>query len=176
MPPTHLVARVGKPHGLRGEVTVQVHTDTPQDRFVVGASIDTDPPETGPLSIRSVRVHQGVYLLGFDGVEDRSAAEQLRGTRLIGELLEQGAEVEDEGWYERDLLGFTVTLSDGRVVGEVSGLHTRPVQDLLEIRLPDGAQALVPFVEDIVPEVDESTRRVVIDPPPGLLDLGTVEQ
>jgi 16S rRNA processing protein RimM len=166
---THRVARIGKPHGLRGEVTVQVHTDNPQDRFVPGAAFATDPPQRGPLTLQTVRVHQGVYLLGFDGVPDRTAAESLRGTGLV--VTEAEAADEEEGWYEEDLLGFTVALADGTVVGEVSALHTRPVQDLLEVRLSDGRQALVPFVEELVPEVDEESRRVVVEPPPGLLDL-----
>lgn len=167
--PAYLVARIGKPHGLRGEVTVQVHTDNPQDRFVPGAEFGTDPPERGPLTLASVRVHQGTYLLGFAGVPDRTAAESLRDIRLV--TTEADAE-EDEGWYEEDLLGFAVVLTDGTVVGEVGALHTRPVQDLLEVRLDRGGEALVPFVAELVPEVDEEARRVVIDPPPGLLDLG----
>lgn len=169
-PATHVIARIGRPHGLRGEVTVQVHTDAPQDRLVPGAELVTDPPERGPLLLRSVRVHQGVFLLGFAGVPDRGTAETLRGTRLVAPGLMTGTD-EDEAWYEQDLLGFAVALSDGTRVGQVSGLHTRPVQDLIEVTLDAGGQALVPLVQEIVPEVDEVSRTVVIDPPPGLLGL-----
>ena len=70
-----VVARVGKPHGLRGEVTVQAHTDDPQGRFVPGAVFATEPPGRGPLTLRTVRVHQGTYLLAFEGHPDRTAAE-----------------------------------------------------------------------------------------------------
>lgn len=192
---THLLARIGKPHGLRGEVTVQAHTDRPGHRFVVGARLDTEPSGAGPLTIVSVRVHQGVYLLGFEGVPDRTAAEVLRGTRLLsgeeagdGASAANGAEQQDRaeqdgeaGWYERELLGLAVTLADGTVLGEVSALHTRDVQDLLGVRLPDGSEALVPFVEQIVTQIvlpeDEAddqkqhAGRVVLDPPAGLLDL-----
>lgn len=170
--PTHVVARIGRPHGLRGEVTVQVHVDRPQDLFVPGAELATDPPAERPLLLRTVRVHQGVFLLGFDGVPDRTAAEALRGTRLLAERAEDETE-EQEGWYEEDLLGFTVALADGTRIGTVSALHTRPVQDLLEVALDAGGEALVPFVEEIVPDVDEESRTVVLDPPPGLLDLGS---
>ena len=163
-----VAARVGKPHGLRGEVTVQVHTDDPEGRFVPGAVFATEPPERGPLTLRSVRVHQGIYLLGFEGHPDRTAAEALRGTRL---LVAEQDEADDEGWREEDLLGFEVVLPDGSRVGTVSALHVRPVQDLLEVRTDHG-QVLVPFVEELVPEVDEEQRRVVVDPPPGLLELG----
>jgi 16S rRNA processing protein RimM len=168
----HVVARIGKAHGLRGEVTVQTHTDAPEQRFVVGAEFATQTPagdEGAPLVLRSVRVHQGTYLLGFEGVPDRTSAEALRNTRLVAE--EEPVDEED-GWYEEDLLGFAVALADGTEVGTVAALHIRPVQDLLEVRLVGGGRALVPFVDEIVPEVDEEARRVVIDPPDGLLDLG----
>jgi 16S rRNA processing protein RimM len=163
-----VAARVGKPHGLRGEVTVQAHTDDPEGRFVVGAVFATEPPERGPLTLRSVRVHQGVYLLAFEGHPDRTAAEALRGTRL---LVDEEDEDDGEAWREEDLLGFEVLLPDGSVVGTVSALHLRPVQDLLEVRTARG-EVLVPFVEELVPEIDEEERRVVVDPPPGLLELG----
>ena len=163
-----VAARVGRPHGLRGEVTVQVHTDDPESRFVPGAVFETEPAERGPLTLRSVRVHQGIYLLGFEGHPDRNAAEALRGTRL---LVAEEDEGDDDAWREEDLLGFAVVLPDGTHVGTVSALHVRPVQDLLEVRT-DRGEVLVPFVEEIVPEVDEDERRVVVDPPPGLLELG----
>lgn len=165
----HVVARIGKAHGLRGEVTVQLHTDTPQERFVVGADFATEP-DRGTLVLRSVRVHQQVYLLGFEGVPDRTAAEGLRNTRLLAVVADEAED--DDGWYEEDLVGLTVVLTDGTVVGQVSALHTREVQDLLEVRRPDGRELLVPFVEEIVPEVDEEAGRVLLDPPAGLLELG----
>ncbi|GAA4874546.1 ribosome maturation factor RimM [Serinicoccus chungangensis] len=172
MSPTFVVARVGKPHGLRGEVTVQVHTDDPEARLTPGARFDTDPAPRGPLTLATVRQHQGTYLLGFEGHPDRTAAEALRGTRLLVDDDAGEDEDADEGWREDDLLGFTVVQVDGRPVGEVAALHVRPVQDLLEVRTPSGAVVLVPFVEELVPEVDEERRTVVVDPPPGLLELG----
>lgn len=168
-PDTVVVARVGKPHALRGEVTVQVHTDDPERRFVPGAVFATDPEDVGPLELATVRVHQGIYLLGFTGHGDRNAAEALRGTRL---LVPDADETEDEdAWREEDLVGMEVVRTDGTGIGEVAALHLRDVQDLLEIRTPDGRDLLVPFVEELVPEIDEGARRVVLDPPPGLLEL-----
>ena len=164
-----VAARVGKPHGLRGEVTVQVHTDDPEGRFVPGAVFSTLPPERGPLTLRSVRVHQGTYLLGFESHPDRTAAETLRGTRLLVE--DEDDADPDAGWREDELVGFDVVLPDGSPVGTVSALHVRPVQDLLEVRTARG-EVLVPFVEELVPSIDEDERRVVVDPPPGLLELG----
>lgn len=169
-PDTFVVARVGKPHGLRGEVTVQVHTDEPERRFVPGAAFATEPEGAGPLELTSVRVHQGVYLLGFVGHTDRNAAEALRGTRLL--VTEADEPADEDAWREEDLQGMEAVLTDGSSVGEVVALHLRDIQDLLQIRTPDGRDLLVPFVEELVPEIDEGAGRVVLDPPPGLLELG----
>lgn len=174
-----LLARIGKPHGLRGEVTVQVHTDAPGRRFAVGARVATDPAERGPLTIRGSRLHGTVQLLAFEEAPDRTAAEALRGTRLYllgAEATEPtdpaaAEDTDDEGWYEDDLLDLAVRLGDGTPVGRVSALHLRPAQDLLEVALADGGTALVPFVEEIVTEVDTDAGVLVLDPPPGLLDL-----
>lgn len=164
-----VVARIGKAHGLRGEVTVQVLTASPGERFVPGASFVTDPAEAGPLVLRSARDHNGVLLLGFERTEDRSGAESLRGIRLLGDVLED--DDDEDSWYERDLVGLKAVTVGGNEVGEVTALQSRPTQDLLVVRLTDGREALVPFVAAIVPEVDLKRGRIVLDPPAGLLDL-----
>ena len=164
-----VVARVGKAHGLRGEVTVQVLTGAPDERFVPGATFLTHPPQAGPLVLRSARDNNGILLLGFEHTEDRTGAEALRGIKLLAEVL---ADDEDEEvWYERDLVGLKAVTVGGIEVGEVTALQSRPAQDLLVLRLADGREALVPFVTAIVPEVDITGGRVVLDPPSGLLDL-----
>ena len=163
-----LIARIGKPHGLRGEVTVQVHTDRPEERFLTGQSFITEPASAGPLVIRTARDHNGIQLLSFEGHLDRTAAEALRGVRLLGVPDED----EDDAWYADDLVGLSVQDTAGRVVGTVADLLSRPVQDLLEVTLAAGGTAYVPFVEEIVPEVDTERGIVVIDPPEGLLELG----
>ncbi len=196
-----LVARIGRPHGLRGEVTVQLHTDAPEERLRVGVSLDTQPGEVGPLVIESVRVHQGRYLIGFAGVLSRNDAERLRNTKVYfvvqdkpaqdprsagadsnvvdSSLRTDSAEGHPEaGFYEDELIGMQVVSPAGDILGTVAGLHTRPAQDLLEISQSGeprtaGSSVLVPFVAALVPEVDRARRRIVIDPPPGLLDLGT---
>lgn len=163
-----VVARIGKAHGLKGEVTVQVHTDVPEERFVPGAQFATDPASRGPLTLRTARVHNGIQLLAFDEAADRTAAEGLRGIKLLAAPDEVS---EDDAWYEEDLLGFDVVLVDGTKVGVVKGLESREVQDLLVVDGVQGYDILVPFVEEIVPEVDEEERRVILTPPPGLLEL-----
>lgn len=184
------VARIGKPHGIRGEVTVQLFTDDPERRCAPGEvlQIEAAGPEaarlapTGTLEIASARWNKSVLVLGFVGVKDRTVAEQLRDSRLWAES--EDDDQDDDAWYEHDLLELAVVLSselaaaerEGREpvgVGVVTGLRTQPAQDLLEIELTrESREAYIPFVEEIVLEVDLEARRVVIDPPPGLLELG----
>lgn len=164
-----VVARIGKAHGLRGEVTVQVLTGAPDERFAPGATFVTEPGESGPLVLRSARDNNGILLLGFEQVEDRNSAEALRGTRLLAEALADTGE--DEAWYERDLVGLRAVTLEGADIGEVTALQSRPAQDLLVLRLSGGREVLVPFVTAIVPEVDIEGGRVVVNAPPGLLDL-----
>ena len=165
-----VVARIGKAHGLRGEVTVQVLTGGADERFVPGATFVTEPAAAGPLVLRSARDHNGVLLLGFEQTDDRSGAEALRGIKLVGDAFED--DDDEDTWYERDLVGLKAFTVSGDEVGEVTALQSRPTQDLLVLRLTDGREALVPFVAAIVPDVDIEGGRVVLDPPAGLLDLG----
>jgi 16S rRNA processing protein RimM len=165
-----VVARIGKAHGLRGEVTVQVLTGAPDERFVPGATFVTEPATAGPLVLRSARDNNGILLLGFENTDDRSGAESLRGIKLLADVLEDDGE--ENAWYERDLVGLKAVTVGGDEVGAVTALESRPAQDLLVLRLTDGREARVPFVTAIVPEVDIEGGRVVLDPPPGLLDLG----
>jgi 16S rRNA processing protein RimM len=171
-----LVARIGKPHGLRGEVTVQTHTDDPEARFAPGVSYTTEAaPGSGvprALTLRSARLHLKTWLLGFEEIPDRTGAESLRGTRLFidAEAAAEAAE-DDDAWYEDELVGLAAVDPTGATLGEVTGLRTGAAQDQLVLRLADGAEALVPFVEAIVPEVDVEGGRVVVDAPPGLLEL-----
>ncbi|KGN36744.1 ribosome maturation factor RimM [Knoellia subterranea] len=173
-----LVARIGKPHGLRGEVTVQVHTDDPMGRFVAGQVFDTEAaPGTGVprrLTLATARKHREIWLLGFAEIPDRTGAESLRGTRLLLDVTSadiEGEEDEDEGFYEHDLVGLAVHDPSGAALGEVTGLLVGAAQDLLEVRLSDGRDVLVPFVEAIVTEVDLDGGHVVVDAPAGLFDL-----
>ncbi|WP_291278584.1 ribosome maturation factor RimM [Galactobacter sp.] len=165
------VARIGKPHGIRGEVTVQVFTDDPEARFAPGEVLSTEPEANGPLTVASARWNKRILVLGFEEVPDRNRAEELRGTQLFfdpSDLEEE--EGDDEGWYEHDLVGMKAVV-DGTQVGEVTELVTGAAQDLLVIRLTSGTEAMVPFVEQIVPTIDEDAGTVTLTPPPGLLDL-----
>lgn len=165
-----VVARVGRAHGIRGEVTVEVRTDEPEVRLAPGAVLATDPPGVGPLTIETGRVHSGRLLLRFAGVQDRTGAEALRNTLLVAEVDPEQSPDDPEEFYDHQLFDLDVVTRDGRAVGRVEEIAHLPAQDLLVVRRPDGGEALIPFVTEIVPEIDLSAQRMVVDPPPGLLD------
>lgn len=165
-----VVGRVGRAHGIRGEVTVEVRTDVPDRRFAPGASLDRTPPEAGPLVVMSARPHKTGWVVHFEGVNSREAAERLRGLLLTVDVDATGDAGED-AWWDHQLVGLTVVGVDGTVVGTVEDVRHVPAVDVLAVRRADGGVALVPFVAAIVPEVDVAAGRLVVDPPAGLLEL-----
>ncbi|WP_413103469.1 ribosome maturation factor RimM [Streptomyces sp. Inha503] len=170
-----VVARIGRAHGIKGEVTVEVRTDEPELRLGPGAVLATEPASAGPLTIESGRVHSGRLLLRFDGVRDRNAAEALRNTLLIAEVDPEELPEDPEEFYDHQLIDLDVVTVDGTEVGRISEISHLPYQDLLVVRRPDGGEALIPFVSEVVPEIDLEAQRAVIDPPPGLLDEAEAE-
>ncbi len=170
-----VVGRIGRPHGLRGELTVQVHTDEPDSRFAAGSVLATEPAARGPLTVSSARWHSGRLLVSFAGYADRTSAEDLRGTLLVMDSAEVTPAEDPDEFNDFELIGLDVATVAGEPVGVVADvLHQG--QDLLVIRpdRPGAEEVLVPFVAALVPEVDVKAGRLVIDPPPGLLDLGAV--
>ena len=220
-----VVGRVTRPHGVRGEVSVEVRTDDPDLRFAVGRVMATDPAAAGPLTVESVRWHSGRLLIRFAGIADRNQAEELRGTWLTLDSAEAGSTGDPDEFHDHELIGLAVVTTSGEPVGRVTDVRHFG-QDLLVIEpaparsagragdwasrggpgrggasrggaSPDGtgpgrprpgwpraggpgaarrgltSELLVPFVAAIVPEVDVAAGRLVIDPPPGLLELGT---
>jgi 16S rRNA processing protein RimM len=163
-----VVGRIGRPHGLRGEVTVDVRTDDPDDRFAPGTVLATDPAAAGPLVIEQARWHSGTLLVRFEGSDDRTTAEQLRGTVLVIDSAELPPTDDPEEFRDHELIGLSVVTVEGAEVGVLREIRHFG-QDLLVIKRPVGDEALVPFVEALVPEVDVAGGRIVINPPPGLL-------
>jgi 16S rRNA processing protein RimM len=168
-----VVGRIGKPHGLRGEVTVEVRTDEPDRRFVVGRTLTAQPPPGSAngltsLEVVAVRWHQTTLLVRFAELVDRTAAEGARNTLLLAQIAADQSPEDPDEFYDHQLLGLRVVDLDGRHIGEVTGvLHG--AQDLLEIRASDGRPTLVPFVVALVPEVDVTAGRVVVADRPGLV-------
>ena len=161
------VARIGRPHGLRGEVALDLRTDVPEERLAAGAVLATEPASAGPLTVVRTRVQQGRWYVTFAEASDRTAAEGLTGVTLVVDA--DDSDDDEDAWYPHELAGLRAEHVDGRVLGEVVGLEHAPAHDVLVVREPDGARTLVPFVRAIVPVVDVAGGRVVLDPPGGLL-------
>jgi 16S rRNA processing protein RimM len=172
---TVVVGRIGRPHGVRGLVTVEVRTDDPDQRFAAGAVLVTDPPERGPLTVVERRWHSGTLLLLLAApsgavYDSRETVDELRNTLLLVPVAEL-PEIEDpESFYDHQLVGLAARLPDDTVLGEVTAVR-HEAQDLLVVRRPGGPDVLVPFVAAIVPTVDPAGGYLVVDPPEGLLDL-----
>jgi 16S rRNA processing protein RimM len=165
------VGRIGKPQGIRGEVTVEVRTDAPDVRFAVGAVLLTDPEQRGPLTVESTRDQNGRLVIAFEGVPDRNAAEQLRNTMLLVDAADIPASDDPDEFHDTALMGLRAELVDGSALGEVTDVLHLPHGDVIVVRREEGAEVLVPFVKAIVPDVDIAAGRLVVDPPEGLLDL-----
>ncbi len=177
-----IVGRIGRPHGLRGEVVIGVRTDEPDLRFAVGATLDSSPEDDEEqaggeqLTVASARWHSGQLLVAFAGVTDRTAAAELTGSWLSVDSSQLPEIGDPDEFRDHELIGLSVRTSGGDPVGVVTDvLHHG--QDLLVVRRADGrdGESLVPFVKAIVPEVDLLAGVLVIDPPPGLLDPGPPE-
>jgi 16S rRNA processing protein RimM len=212
-----VVGRVGRPHGLRGEVAVEVRTDDPAERFASGCVLATQPEALGPLTVTKARPHAGGLIVSFSGVSDRDGAEKLRGAWLVIDSADVPNPDDPDEFYDHQLIGLDAVTTTGCHVGTIADVRHHG-QDLLVIRpgggrtcawpptgpapvidgpVVDGpvvggavvggavvgsasrsasaagsatAEILVPFVAAIVPEVDLAAGRLVIDPPPGLLD------
>ncbi|MFF8954485.1 ribosome maturation factor RimM [Streptomyces sp. NPDC014894] len=165
-----VVARIGRAHGIKGEVTVEVRTDEPELRLGPGAVLATDPAALGPLTVETGRVHSGRLLLRFAGVRDRNGAEALRNTLLIADVDPEAVPEDPEEFYDHQLIDLDVVTVDGTEVGRITEISHLPSQDLFIVERPDGSEVMIPFVEEIVTGIDLEEQRAVIDPPPGLID------
>jgi 16S rRNA processing protein RimM len=164
------VGRIGRPHGIRGDVVVGVRTDEPELRFARGSQLDTDPAEVGPLTVAGSKWHSGELLVRFEGVSDRDAAAELRGTWLTVDSATIAPLEDPDEFRDGDLVGLSVRTVDGTPVGTVDDvLHSG--QDVLVIKSADGREVMVPFVKPLVPDVDIPGGTLTINPPDGLLNL-----
>ncbi len=167
-----VVGRISRPHGVRGELAVDVRTDDPELRLAVGAVLATEPAAAGPLTVMRTRWHSGRLLVTFNGIQDRNGADDLRGVLLLvdSDRLEDTGDPDE--FRDHQLIGLAVVAPGGQHVGEVIDvLHHG--QDLLVVSgsgKRSGTEIMIPFVSAIVPEVDLAGGVVRIDPPPGLLD------
>ena len=166
------VGRLVKAHGLKGAIKLELYTDDPEGRFVPGTTFTLQVPESSPwhgkpLTVREFRWMNSHPVAFFDGVDDRSAAEELlRAILWIDQ--DPSAPAEDDAWYDHQLVGLDVQ-RDGETVGRVARVEHLPAQDLLIVKVGE-REVLVPFVKAIVPEVDLAAGRIVVTPPAGLFE------
>jgi 16S rRNA processing protein RimM len=166
-----VVGRIVRPHGVHGEVVVDVRTDSPDERYAAGTVFATDPAAAGPLTVSELRPHQGRLLVTFDGIADRDVAETLRGVLLCVDSASVPVPDDPDEFLDHQLVGLRATTPDGQSIGEVVRVDHGPGHDMLVVRLPDRREGLVPFVREIVPTVDVAGGRVVLTPPEGLFEI-----
>jgi 16S rRNA processing protein RimM len=164
-----VLARIGRPHGIRGEVSVEVRTDDPDRRLAPGTTLRTQPASVGPLTIADGWVHSGRLILRFEGYDGRGAAEGLLNVLLVADVDPAVRPEDPDEYYDHQLVGLAAYDLDGTLLGELTAVQHGSAQDLLTIRTPDGRSTLVPFVTALVPEVDVPGGRVVIADRPGLV-------
>jgi 16S rRNA processing protein RimM len=166
------VGRLTKAHGLKGAIKLELYTDAPERRFVPGAVFSLQVPTTSPwhgksLELIELKWYNGNPVAFFKDVADRTVAESL--IKAILWIEQDPTEVEDDAWFDHQLIGLAV-LRDGIRVGTVARVDHLPAQDLLAVSTADGDEVLVPFVKAIVPAVDVAGGTVTVTPPLGLFE------
>jgi 16S rRNA processing protein RimM len=172
-----VVGHLSKPHGTKGELYVWPLTDRPETTFYPGASLLLSlpgselPDETlPPAEIYAVRPYRRGYLLFLEGIRDRNASELLRDRYLLRPFADTEPLDEGEIFYHQ-LLGMTIVTSGGEEIGKVREVYGLRPAELLDVQRPDGNSLLIPFIREFVVGWDTEERRMVIEPPEGLLEL-----
>ncbi len=161
-----VVGRIGRAHGIRGELNVDIRTDEPGRRFAPGSSVNAGGRL---LLVKSSRQHSGKMVVAFEGVNDRDAAEALHGRILTADVDPAVLPDDPEEFYDHQLIGLAARTPAGQVIGTITEVLHLPAQDTLAIS-HDDHEFLVPFVANLVPEVNVADGYVVVADVPGLLD------
>jgi 16S rRNA processing protein RimM len=156
------VGRIGKAHGILGEATIEVRTDEAEDRFALGAQLETD--SHGVLTVASARVHNGILLLGFEGITNRNQIEALRNELLYADVDIDAPGYDEDDYHVLQLIGCKAFLEDNSEFGVVADVLNLPGQDVLAITTPQG-EVMIPFVRQLVPVVDIAQKRMTVIPP-----------
>ena len=165
-----VVGRVARAHGNRGEVIVNPDTDFIEDRFAVGAELLVRRASgIARVRVTAMRVHQGRPLIGLEGVVTMNDAEAMAGVELRVPVSELEA-LPDGTFYRHDLVGCRVETTRGEPVGEVEKVEGDLALSRLVVKGP-GGEVLIPLAQAICVVIDIAARRIVVDPPDGLLDV-----
>lgn len=180
-----VVGRIGKAHGLKGEVSVEPRTDEPERRFADGAMLATEAPKGGvphgsgrpkTLTVMAIRWNQSHLLVTFDEIKDRNQAEAARGLLLVATIDVEESPADPEEFYDHQLVGLLVVTTEDHSVGTVADIVHGAAQDLISVQTKDGREVLVPFVWQLVPQVDVPNGRLVVADRPGLLNPAAADE
>ena len=167
------VGRLLKAHGLKGAIKVEMYTDDPASRFTPGSVFTLQVPDESPwlgktLTLRELKWYNDSPVAFFEGIDDRTDAESLIKAILWIDDDSDSRPVEDDAWYDHQLIGLTVR-RDGVAVGTIARVDHFPSQDLLIVSTDNG-DVMVPFVKAIVSHVDIEAGTVDVTPPFGLFE------
>ena len=163
-----VIGRIGRAHGVRGDLFVEPMTDEPDHRYADGTVLMTSNDTT--LTVATSKWHSCLFVVHFAGFDDRNVAETLRGLTLSIEVDPSQSPQDPDEYYDHQLVGLNVVLADGTHVGTIGEVIHLPSQDLLTVLREGESEALIPFVTEFVPDIDLETKTVTITPPPGLLN------
>lgn len=165
-----VVGQIARPHGIRGQVIVNLETDFPDERFVPGAELFVQRGrDIQTLTLTTVRFHAGRPVIGIEGVDDMNAAQRLAGLELRVPAAALAA-LPPDTFYRHDLVGCQVETVDGTAVGPVVRVEGTLGDSRLVVESPRG-EILIPLVQAICPAIEPARKRIVIAPPEGLLEL-----
>lgn len=162
-----VVGIIGRAHGIRGDVSIDVRTDEPERRFAAGAVLRVEGSRR-TLTVERMVWHSGRLLVHFAELPDRTAAEGARGLVLVLDVAPDEAPEGEDEFYDRQLVGLAAVLADGTRVGVVTEVLHLPASDVLTLDV-DGQERLVPFVAELVPRVDLAEGVIEVADPGGLL-------
>ena len=161
-----VVGRIGRAHGVLGEATIEVRTDQPEQRFAVGNKLLLQSGQE--LIVKTNRWHNQILLLSFEGISDRTKIELLKDMLLTAQV--DTTDLANGEYHYQQLIGASVYLQSGQLIGPVSEVVALPGQDLLAVDYL-GKEVLIPMVKAIILDIDVANRKIIVNPPEGLLDV-----
>ncbi|MFM8212386.1 MAG: ribosome maturation factor RimM [Actinomycetes bacterium] len=164
-----VVGRLGRPHGVHGEISVEVRTDEPELRFAKGSKLSLKE-SNNQLTVLTSRWHQEKMLVKFEEITDRDLANEIKGKTLTIKIDPNSIETKKDQYYEFQLAGLKVIDKNDKTLGQIKEVITNLAQDLLVVETVDKREVLVPFVKQIVTNVDLEKKLIIMDPPTGLFD------
>jgi 16S rRNA processing protein RimM len=168
-----VVGRLGRPHGVHGEISVEVRTDDPEKRFAIGAKVTLKDADK-ELTIVATRWHLDRMLITFAEVTDRNQADEVKGKTITVSVIEEEISTKTNEFYEFQLVGLPVFDTEAKELGEVKEVLPGTAQSLIVVKTAKG-EVLVPFVNQIVPKVDLENKKIIMNPPVGLFDEENAE-